>query len=131
LCHDHGPEVTADWQQPPRKEWLALIERDGWFPFFADEMHPSWMFTIGLWHTHRAPELAVSGLDADVMVDMLRSLADEQAEGTPLRDGDHREPLRLHAVRQRDRFGPLDAFYRGDRIPILQIAWPNPAQESL
>ncbi|MFE9453549.1 DUF4262 domain-containing protein [Streptomyces sp. NPDC006739] len=65
LCHDYGDRDEAD------RVDLAIIEnvqQHGWHVVMVpeDEIGPGFAYTIGLAHTHGAPELAMFGLDIHV-----------------------------------------------------------------
>ncbi|MFE1045456.1 DUF4262 domain-containing protein [Streptomyces olivaceus] len=86
LCHDYGDRGEADHAD------LTVIEnvqRHGWHVVMVpeDEVGPGFAYTIGLSHTHGAPELAMFGLDVDLMHRMLNRLGEKSAAGALLADG--------------------------------------------
>ncbi|MGW8327498.1 DUF4262 domain-containing protein [Streptomyces sp. NPDC055897] len=133
LCHDYGDRDEADRMD------LTIIEnvqRDGWHVVMVpeDEIGPGFAYTIGLAHTHSAPELAMFGLDIRVMHRILNRLGEKSAAGAVLADGQrHTEVVGSQqvAVRQVDLrwyrtfFGQAIGFYRRPPFPVLQVAWPD------
>ena len=60
LCHDYGDEIG-----PVTEQTIVQVRESGWQVMMipADDDSPGWAFTIGLWHSHGLPELAMFGLD--------------------------------------------------------------------
>lgn len=118
---------------------LTIIEnvhRHGWHVVMVpeDDIGPGFAYTIGLSHTHSAPELAVFGLDTHVMHQMLNRLGEKSAAGAVLADGQRHPDVvdgRQVALRQVDLrwyrtfFGQAIGFYRRPPFPVLQVAWPD------
>lgn len=99
----------------------------------ADDLGPGWAYTIGLWHQHRIPELAMFGLDISRMQTLLNDLARRAAEGQALEADQERHdianvPVVLKSVDYRwykAFFGTAIGFYRKPPFPFLQVVWPN------
>jgi hypothetical protein len=93
----------------------------------ADDLGPSFAYTVGLWHTHRSPELAMFGLDIYLMQDGIA--AGEPVEADQERhDLIKRYPVVLKQVDlrwYREYFGQAIAFYRRPPFPILEVVWPD------
>lgn len=133
LCHDYGDRDEADHLD------LTIIEnvqRYGWHVVMVpeDAIGPGFAYTIGLSHTHGAPELAMFGLDVHAMHVILNTLGAKCAEGTVLADGQRHPDVvegRQVALRQVDLrwyrtfFGRAIGFYRRPPFPVLQVAWPD------
>ncbi|WP_086800669.1 DUF4262 domain-containing protein [Streptomyces caniscabiei] len=133
LCHDYGDRDEAD------RVDLTIIEnvqQHGWHVVMVpeDEIGPGFAYTIGLSHTHGAPELAIFGLDIHAMHRMLNRLGQKPAAGAVLADGQkHPDVVDGHQVafRQADLrwyrtfFGRAIGFYRRPPFPVLQVAWPD------
>ncbi|MDX1873392.1 DUF4262 domain-containing protein [Mycolicibacterium sp. 120266] len=90
-CVDYG---NRDAYDDVDRKLIAHVERHGHScigigPTNPDDP-PPYVFTAGLWHSHRQPELAVYGVGRiKAMVDILNVLADRaQASGLPLRPND-------------------------------------------
>ncbi|MFE2915242.1 DUF4262 domain-containing protein [Kitasatospora indigofera] len=127
----------ARWQR--RKRWasaMAHVQEHGWqvIGVGGGGDVPDWAFTVGLWHSHRIPEIAMFGLDLHGLMHWVGDAA------TLLRDGAPREPgtllpdvvegyrLRLQSVDNswyRPLFGTAGGFYRQAPVPILQMVWPD------
>ncbi|MFG2990456.1 DUF4262 domain-containing protein [Streptomyces sp. NPDC048257] len=135
LCHDYGDGDEADQAD------LTIIEnvqQHGWHVVMVpeDEIGPGFAYTIGLSHTHGAPELAMFGLDIHTMHRMLNKLGEKAAAGSVLADGQrhadvvdgHQIALRRVDLRwYRTFFGRAIGFYRRPPLPVLQVAWPDGA----
>lgn len=97
----------------------------------ADDHGPGWAYTIGLWHHHRSPELAMFGLDIRAMQTVLNNLGQLAADGQPLEADDEQRdaagvPVVLQAVDYRwykAFFGAAIGFYRKPPFPFLQAVW--------
>ncbi|MGC0420006.1 DUF4262 domain-containing protein [Embleya sp. AB8] len=134
LCHDYGDRGDAD------RGDLTIIEnvqQHGWHVVMVpeDDIGPGFAYTIGLSHTHSAPELAMFGLDVHAMHLMLNTLGKEAAIGAVLDDGRHRHDVvdgREVALKKVDLrwyrtfFGRAIGFYRRPPFPVLQVVWPDP-----
>ncbi|MFI5808594.1 DUF4262 domain-containing protein [Streptomyces sp. NPDC051561] len=114
---------------------IGTVAQSGWQIVMipADEQGPGWAFTIGLWHRHRIPELAMFGLDIHLMQTLLNGLAQKAVEGQPLETDQERHdiasvPIVLKTVDYRwyrAFFGTAIDFYRKPPFPFLQVLWPN------
>ncbi|MFD8419267.1 DUF4262 domain-containing protein [Streptomyces sp. NPDC059466] len=99
----------------------------------ADGLGPGWAYTIGLWHRHRLPELAMFGLDTSRTQTLLNDLAQRAVEGQPLEaDQEVRDianvPVAVKSVDHRwykAFFGTAIGSYRKPPFPFLQAVWPN------
>ncbi|WP_458248847.1 DUF4262 domain-containing protein [Streptomyces sp. MAI_2237] len=114
---------------------VAKVGEYGWQVVMvpADDQGPGWAYTIGLWHSHRMPELAMFGLDIHLMHTLLNDLARRAVVGPGLAAGQEIDdlttvPLVLKAVDYRwyrAFFGTAIGYYRRPPFPFLQVAWPN------
>ncbi|MFF0520144.1 DUF4262 domain-containing protein [Actinomadura nitritigenes] len=133
ICRDYGDRDRLDNFQ---LRTIVHITQYGWSVVLVhpDADGPGWAYTIGLWHSHRAPELAMFGGDVYETEEVLNALGREAAEGRAATDGERREG----AVRgQTAAFRAVDprwyeglfrgavAFYRRPPLPFLQVVWPN------
>lgn len=96
-------------------------------------------FTVGLWHSHRQPELAIFGLDIGTMKACLNVLGRQAADGWPpeldyershVIDGD---PVLFKTIEPRwykAFFGTALAFYRRPPIPFVQVLWLTATSDS-
>ncbi|MFD9389502.1 DUF4262 domain-containing protein [Streptomyces sp. NPDC060000] len=111
------------------------VRRHGWHVVMVpeDEVGPGFAYTIGLSHTHGAPELAMFGLDVHAMHRMLNTLGDMAASGVVLGAGQtHQGVVDGHQVMLKDVdmrwyrifFGRAIGFYRRPPFPVAQVAWP-------
>ena len=133
LCHDYG---DADQRDRTDLETIATVRKHGWSVMMipADAEGPGWAHTVGLWHTHRVPELAMFGLDVELMRVCLNDLAGKAPAGQPLATDVPRDdviknyPVYLKEVRRpwyRAFFGQAIGFYREPPFPFQQVVWPD------
>ncbi|MDT0393012.1 DUF4262 domain-containing protein [Streptomyces dubilierae] len=133
LCHDYGDRAEADRMD------LTIVEnvqRHGWHVVMVpeDELGPGFAYTIGLSHSHGAPELAVFGLGIHDMHRMLNRLGVKSAAGAVLAGGQSHADVvdgQQVALREVDLrwyrtfFGRAIGFYRRPPFPVLQVVWPD------
>lgn len=133
LCHDYGDREAADGVG---RTVIENVQRHGWHVVMVpeDDIGPGFAYTIGLAHTHGAPELAMFGLDVHVMHRMLNTLGERAAAGAVLGEGQQYEGvLQGRAVMlrgvdprwYRTFFGRAIGFYRRPPLPFLHAAWPD------
>ncbi|MER5476036.1 DUF4262 domain-containing protein [Streptomyces sp. NPDC002734] len=133
ICHDYGDrgEATALDEHTVRH-----VQDHGWSVVMvpADEQGPGFAYTVGLLHSHGVPELAMFGLDVQLMHALLNELGRQAADGTALEDGGTYEgviegrSVALRAAKRgwyREFFGRAIAFYRKPPLPVLQVVWPD------
>lgn len=130
------------------RKLIADVERYGHScigigPTSADDP-PPYVFTAGMWHSHRQPELAVYGVGRiEAMVDILNVLADRaRASGLPLRPGDRLPGLMvglgevkpehywlklmpIHPSWYASQFGAAMFFNADNAVDFLQVVWPD------
>ncbi|WP_121437973.1 DUF4262 domain-containing protein [Actinomadura pelletieri] len=115
---------------------IVHITEYGWSVVLVhpDDDGPGWAYTIGLWHSHGAPELAMFGGDVYEMEESLNTLGRHTADGRLPTDGERRDGVvrgQAAAFRETDplwydaMFGGAVAFYRRPTPPMLQVVWPN------
>ncbi|MFI9403092.1 DUF4262 domain-containing protein [Nocardia sp. NPDC052316] len=132
LCHDHGDRDQADGVD---LRIIDHVRQYGWHVVMVVDDDVRFAYTIGLSHSHGAPELAMFGLDVYEMNRMLNTLGAKAAAGTELKDGLRDDdviegrPVALRAVDpawHRTFFGRARGFYRGQTpLTVLQVAWPD------
>ena len=115
---------------------IEQVREHGWQVILipSDDSGPGWAFTIGLWHNHRLPELAMFGLDIHDMHACLNTLAEQSVAGRPPAAGEERHdiltdlPVVLKKVDYRwyeAFFGTAIMFYRRPPFPVLEVVWPD------
>ncbi|MGI5183488.1 DUF4262 domain-containing protein [Dactylosporangium sp. CA-152071] len=133
ICHDYG---DRDERDPAEAGTVGHVLEHGWSVLMVpeDEQGPGWAYTIGLWHSHRLPELAMFGLDVELMRTCLNDIGRRAVAGPPVEAGQalddviERWPVHLRTVNLRwfrPFFGRAIAFYRRPPIPMLQVVWPD------
>ncbi len=82
ICSDYGDRDRLDNFQ---LRTIVHITQYGWSVVLVqpDTDGPGWAYTIGLWHSHRVPELAMFGGDVYETEEVLNALGKQAAEGTP------------------------------------------------
>ncbi|MBA9004637.1 DUF4262 domain-containing protein [Thermomonospora cellulosilytica] len=135
ICHDYG---DRDRLGTFELRTIVHVQQYGWSTVLTGprDGRPGWAFTIGLWHTHRSPELVVFGLDPYDMQTIVNNLGERAAQGaTPApgqerHDATERHPVALRPVDTRwyERLVPEAVrFYRSSPLPFLQVVWPDAA----
>ncbi|MGY6027040.1 DUF4262 domain-containing protein [Streptomyces spinosirectus] len=129
ICQDLGD------LDPRTQLTVDAIGEHGWQVVMipADDHGPGWAYTIGLWHGHRMPELAMFGLDIRLMQAILNDLGRRALEGQPLEADRERHdvasvPVVLKPVDYRWHkafFGTAIGYYRKPPLPFLQVIWPD------
>jgi hypothetical protein len=134
ICADYGDRDSLDTVDT---NLIANVGQRGWGVLMigADDTSPGWAFTVGLWHTHRSPELAMFGLDIHDMMACLNTLGDQVRDGHPVAAGQERDdiiegyPVALKPFDDGWRktfLGTAIGFYRATRqVPFLQVLWPD------
>lgn len=93
-----------------------------------------WAYTVGLWASHQAPELVVTGLPTGQMIAILHAVAERIADGTHVTvataiDGICPSPLTVRPVhaswRETSVFSVSDHYYGYVRPRYLQLVWPD------
>jgi hypothetical protein len=135
LCHDYGDRADADRMD---LRMADQVRQHGWSVVMvpADDDGPGFAYTIGLWHSLGAPELALFGLEPGTMHTLLNDLGHKAAAGEVLAGGQrHRDIIETFpvALRQADLrwyrtfFGRAISFYRRPPFPVLEVVWPDAA----
>ncbi|WP_242906698.1 DUF4262 domain-containing protein [Actinomadura terrae] len=133
ICHDHGDRDRLD---NFRLRTIVHITQYGWSVVLVQPEGdvPGWAYTIGLWHSHRSPELAMFGGDVYETEETLNALGRRVAEGAEPSNGERRDdvvrgrPAAFRAVDTRwydALFSGAVSFYRRPPLPFLQVVWPN------
>ncbi|MEU8320766.1 DUF4262 domain-containing protein [Nonomuraea sp. NPDC048881] len=133
LCHVHEDQDELDLTD---QHTVEHVQARGWSVKMIpeDDHGPGFAYTVGLWHTHRSPELAMFGLDVRLMHVLLNDLADEIAAGRPAQaDEERHDLLERHPVVlktvdlswYREFFGCAISFYRRLSFPVLEVLWPD------
>jgi hypothetical protein len=109
----------------------------------TDAEPPPYVFTTGMWHSHRQPELALYGIgNFEVMVAALNEIARQATHiGRPMRPGDEFSgALATRGVAEDDywvtlmpvhpswfhsQFGTALSFNRDNDVDFLQVVWPD------
>ncbi|MFF3669861.1 DUF4262 domain-containing protein [Microtetraspora malaysiensis] len=115
---------------------VANVERCGWSVALIpeDETGPGWAFTIGLRHSVGSPEVAMFGLDLDLMHECLNTVAGAVAAGRPLSPGQERDDVLedllvvinpVHESWHKPLFGAALWFYRQRPQPFMEMVWPD------
>jgi hypothetical protein len=112
------------------------IRMHGWHVqhVLAAQTAPPFSYTIGLYRTHKHPELVILGLRHEIMDTMIRSVEERIAAGERFEDGARHDDILqgfdclFRTVELRwypDYFGRAIDFYRDKPFPVLQCLWPD------
>lgn len=125
-----GP--TGDWFG----EASAHVRNTGWtsIGIMPGKRTPGWAFSVGLWHSYRAPEVSIFGLllpDMQQRVNRAgRLIRDNKPFGLDIEiDGIlDAQPVIAKAVHPGwypTLFGFGVGYYRGAMPPFVQLVWPD------
>jgi hypothetical protein len=139
-CHcrycEPPPEQEIAFDASDRK-LMADVKEHGWHVLIvgADARTDGWVYSIGMWHTLRSPELVMAGLPADSEHRLINDI------GTRVRQGEQLDPAvplqdlltsgRSLAVRPVHKtwyaplFGYAMWFAQRPPQPFLQVVWPD------
>jgi hypothetical protein len=112
------------------------VQEHGWSVVSVAPEHeqPGWAYSVGMWHTMRAPEVCMFGLRGRDMHTWLNAVGQQVRSGQPLRAGEERLgvldgfPLMVrpvHPTWYADLFELALEFYRSAPPPVLQLLWPD------
>lgn len=141
LCIDYGDRNEYNDND---RNIIGSVTEYGWSALgigpTAAEEGPPFAYTVGMWHTLRAPELAIYGVnDLKMMQRALNAVAKHAKHGATLQVGDvFKEVLALPPAQDYEvRLSPIDpSWYQSDfgfglwfnretRVRYLQILWPD------
>lgn len=124
-------------EDDPERRAIQNVRDDGvhiLHIFDPEEKNPPFSYTVGLWHTHRHPEVLIFGLSRDLRQNVLNYLNGEIASGKSFRTNEHSvDVLRgfttyfqtLPKTHYREHLGWDLWFYQGDAFEAVQMLWPN------
>ena len=117
-------------------EAAAHVRRTGWtsIGIMPGTRTPGWAFSVGLWHSYRAPEVSLFGLllpDMQQRVNRAgRLIRDNKPFGIDIEidgilDAQPVVAKRVHPGWSPTLFGFAVGFYRGAVPPFVQLVWPD------
>jgi hypothetical protein len=117
-------------------EAAAHVRRTGWtsIGIMPGTRTPGWAFSVGLWHSYRAPEVSLFGLllpDMQQRVNRAgRLIRDNKPFGLDIEidgilDAQPVVAKRVHPGWYPTLFGFAVGFYRGAVPPFVQLVWPD------
>ncbi|GAA4885054.1 DUF4262 domain-containing protein [Kitasatospora terrestris] len=95
---------------------------------------PNWAFTVGLWHSHRIPEVAMFSLELQGLMHWVDAAAAQLRDGASTEpgtllpdviDGYRVEVRPVDDSWYRPLFGTAVGFYRRSPVPFVQLLWPD------
>ncbi len=118
------------------RKLLADIARVGWhlIGIPGDEDGPSYVFSVGLYHTFDQPEILILGLDFQIGSHLINDIGDLMKSGTRVANRDVVDgiadgfPLGFRTVTHeyyRPYIGYALWFYESFDFPVLQCLWPD------
>lgn len=113
-----------------------LVAEHGWAVVAVpeDDEGPGFAYSVGLAERFGHPEVAVSGVPADLMHRLVNDAADLVASGTVLTDGARTGALlvgydcaarAVAAGNYREFFGAAERYYGGRPFRAVQVFWPD------
>jgi hypothetical protein len=128
------PSAEERWDERDRSI-AEKIRRFGWnVTAVSGESMPEWAYSIGIWHTLRAPEVCVFGLPARTGMNIVNVVGDLLREGGRLEEGQRRDDVlngydvvvRMVQPHWYQRFfGAGIDFYQRPPMPMMQVFWPD------
>jgi len=131
LHHPLGDE--AEWDDNDRN-LVSDIQNRGWSVcIIADDAHPTWAFSVGMWHTFRTPEVAMFGLGAQDMGRWINVIGERIRLGHRFQldkpeDGvlkDFPVMLRLADDSWYQEFFGYGLWFYQSWFPLAQVIWPD------
>ena len=118
------------------RKLLSDVARVGWHLVGITEgpKRPSYVFSVGLYHSFDQPEIIIIGLDTNVGGQLINSIGDQMQAGKTFRDQDIVNdiadglPLALRVVTEeyyQSYLGYALWFYESMDFPVLQCVWPD------
>jgi len=102
--------------------------------FDPDDEDPRFSYTVGLWHTHKHPEVLIFGLKRDLCQSVLNWINEHIVEGHSFRSGESSMEVlqgfrtyfeQLPQDKFREYLGFDIWFYGGTEFECVQMIWPN------
>nr|WP_248280125.1 DUF4262 domain-containing protein [Pseudoalteromonas arctica] len=111
------------------------IEKYGWhvLSVFGDDL-PNFAYSIGFTETLNHPEIVISGLNTDLMHELLNDIGNLIKQGYKFTDGDicneviKGYPVKFLAVNKlnvNEYFNAANAHYGEGQFDTLQCVWPD------
>lgn len=115
---------------------LWHVQEYGWSVVAVSDEHevPGWVYSIGMWHSLRTPEVCMFGLRVRDMQTWINRVGEQVRAGQPLRAGEQRQgvidgfPVMVRPVHHSwndDLFGKALDFYRRPPLAMRQLIWPD------
>ncbi|MCT2585336.1 DUF4262 domain-containing protein [Actinophytocola gossypii] len=111
------------------------VEEHGWgvVAVAEEDEVPGWAYSVGMWHTMRAPEVCMFGLRGRDMHVWVNAAGQQVRSGQPLRQGEERHGIidgfpvlvrPVHPSWHDELFWLAVDFHRGP-VPAVQLVWPD------
>ena len=118
------------------RKLLTDVQRHGWhvLKIQEDEEGPAFAYSVGLEWSFGHPEIAVFGLDLDLMHRMINEIGEGIRKGDRFHDLDESGDVldgfnvmfrRVDARHHREHFGYALWFAQGAPLTLLQCIWPD------
>jgi hypothetical protein len=129
------PSGEEHWDERDRGI-AAKIRRFGWnVTGVWGGSTPEWAYSIGIWHTLRAPEVCLFGLPAQTATGIVNVVGGLARDGEELREGRRDDVLNgydvelriVHPLWYQRFFGAGLDFYVRPPLPMVQLLWPDRA----
>lgn len=118
---------------PRHDDLVETVRKHGWTPLWiAREI--GYAHTVGVYHSFGQPEIVMFGLEGPGMQLWLNAAVEHgrdhgwPADGEPFHGVLDDFPTQLRTVHdswQNALFGAAHRFYRGKRVPVRQLVWPD------
>lgn len=132
LRKDKGDQTLPAAEDDSDRSILGDIKRVGWSVICINDVPTPYQFSVGLFHSHKHPELIIFGLRQEVGGYIINQVGASIAKGTKI------EPDRFYDdyTNTGNYFKTVDPkhydeycgyarwLYRGSNFPMLQCVWP-------
>jgi len=130
------PKVRTAGEDAKEQRLLDDISKYGWHcvNVLAEGEEGPYSFTVGLFHTHKHPELIIFGLKSEVARKILSNAVEGLPQGKRLDLNAPTDELlvgysccfvEVPVSQYREHVGFARWYYGGNEFPLYQIVWPS------
>lgn len=114
---------------------MQSVREHGWHVMGVGGGHaPDWAYSIGLWHSHRSPEVCLAGVPLNTAMQLVNIIGGQIRDGRPLAPDERRDdvingyPVAIRPVHPgwyKALFGAGLDYARQPPWPMVQAFWPD------
>ncbi len=133
LCGYCDPEARERKLDDGDRRLLGDVRKYGWHLVSIEDAAPQFLFSVGLWHTFRHPEVIALGLPPSTLGELVNRVGARARDGRRFEPGEESvEILEGSPCRFLPLADPSYAAYLGyglwlyqESFPALQLVWPD------